>query len=92
MYYVYILTNKSNTVLYTGVTNDISRRITEHKSQSVNGFSKRYKTDKCGVVEVLNNVKDAIACEKKIKGGSRNKKFELIKSINPGFEDLSDKF
>ena len=92
MYYVYILTNKSNTVLYTGVTNDISRRITEHKNQSVNGFSKRYKTDKCVFVEVFNNVKDAIACEKKIKGGSRDKKFELIKSINPGFEDLSDKF
>ncbi len=89
MYYVYILTNKNNTVLYTGVTNDIERRVAEHKSHTIKGFTKKYNVDKCVFIETFNDVKEAIACEKKIKSGSRNKKLELIKAKNPEMKDLS---
>ena len=87
-YYVYIMTNKANKVLYVSMTYDIERRVLEHKSHLILGFTARYNLDKCVFVEEFTNVSDAIDCEKKIKSWSRNKKFELINSKNPKFEDL----
>ena len=86
-YYVYIVTNKSNT-LYTGVTNDLRRRIYEHKNKLVRGFTSKYKIDKLIFYEIFDSSQEAIAAEKKIKGWTRKKKIELIKSKNPNFEKL----
>lgn len=90
-YYVYILTNKTNKVLYIGVTSNILRRIHEHKSGLINGFTKKYKTKKLVYVESFDNPNDAISNEKKIKGWLRIKKIKLIESRNPNWEDLSIK-
>jgi len=85
---VYILANKNNTVLYTGVTNDLLRRISEHKSKVFPGFSKRYNVDKLVYYEFFENPELAIAREKQIKGGSRKKKEDLINIQNPEWLDL----
>ncbi len=89
-YCVYILTNQRHTVLYTGVTSDLSRRIEQHKMKGVGGFTKRYNADKLVYVEAHNDPNDAIAREKQIKGGSRQKKIALIQSMNAEWNDLSD--
>jgi len=86
-YYVYIATNKSNT-LYTGVTNDLHRRMYEHKNKLVKGFTSKYNINKLVFYEIFNNADDAIGAEKKIKGWDRKKKIELIKTKNPKFEKL----
>lgn len=88
-YYVYIITNKSKT-LYTGVSNNLTRRVYEHKHKLVEGFTKKYNIDKLVYFEVFNNVDDAIRREKQIKGWLRKKKITLIESINPQWKDLSD--
>ncbi len=82
------MTNKRNTVLYTGVTNNIERRIYEHKEKSVEGFTKKYNVDKLVYGEEFNDVEEAILREKQIKAGSRKKKMDLIKKINPEFKEL----
>ncbi len=87
-YYTYIATNYTNSVLYTGVTNNLYRRIYEHKNGLVDGFTKKYKINKVVFYEVFSNPEDAIRAEKKIKGWIRKKKEELIKSKNPEFKDL----
>ena len=87
-YYVYILTNKYNTVLYTGVTNDLLRRIEEHRSGSGSSFTSKYKVHKLVYYEVSQDITAAIAREKQIKGGSRQRKIELIVSMNPEWKDL----
>ena len=74
LYYVYILTSKNNTVLYTGVTNDIKRRVFEHKSELYEGFTKKYHVHKLIHFEIFDFVDLAIAREKQIKGHSREKK------------------
>ena len=84
------MTNKRNTVLYVGMTNDIERRVAEHKSHLIKGFTERCKTDKCVFVEPFKEVNDAIRCEKMIKGWKRERKFELISKRNPYLIDLSD--
>ena len=89
MYYVYILTNKNNTVLYTGVTNDLCRRLYEHKNHLNDGFTKRYNLEKLVYFETFTNIKDAIIREKTIKGWTRAKKNVLIDSLNPKWKDLS---
>lgn len=89
MYYVYILTNKSNDVLYIGVTNNLSRRLREHKNEEIEGFTKRYHLHKLVFYEEFSNINDAIACEKKLKRWKRDKKNTLVESINPTWEDLS---
>lgn len=89
-FYVYIATNKYNTVLYTGVTNNLKRRISEHKNKLIEGFTKKYNVNKLVFYNIFNNPKEAISAEKKIKGWIRNKKLDLIKSVNPGFKDLSE--
>jgi putative endonuclease len=88
--YVYILFNKQNGVLYTGVTSDIIKRVAQHKMHEIKGFSKKYNVDMLGYYEVFENIIDAIECEKRIKAGSRKKKIELIESVNPNWQDLYD--
>ncbi|WP_293139999.1 GIY-YIG nuclease family protein [Okeania sp. SIO3I5] len=87
-YYIYIMTNKRNTVLYTGVTNDLIRRVYEHKSKLVEGFTKKYNINKLVYFEMYENPSEAIAREKQIKAGSRQKKINLINSINLEWKDL----
>ena len=89
MYYVYILTNKTNTVLYIGVTNHIERRLAEHKSELIEGFTKKYHVHKLVYLECFSNPDDAIKREKYLKGRKRERKLSLIKSANPNFLDLS---
>jgi len=88
---VYILTNKNKTTLYVGVTSDITRRIYEHRSGKLqNSFTKKYNLNILVYYEGFHRIEDAIAREKQIKGGSRLKKEQLINSINPEWEDLSN--
>lgn len=89
MYYVYILTNKYNKVLYVGVTNNLERRIIEHKKRLIKGFTNKYNLDKLVYFEIFNNIDDAIASEKKVKGWTRRKKIQLIQSRNPKWDDIS---
>ena len=89
MYYVYILTNKTHTVLYTGVTGNIERRMYEHKNKIVEGFTSKYCVDKLVYFETFENAKDAILREKQLKGLKRIKKDELVKSMNLHWVDLS---
>jgi len=76
------LTNKHNTVLYTGITNDLKRRVYEHKEKLVDGFTKKYNITKLVYYEVFEDPENAILREKQIKAGSRQKKIDLINSIN----------
>ncbi len=87
-YCIYILSNKNNTVLYVGVTNNLTRRIWEHKSKLIEGFTKKYNLDKLVYFESFDNPKDAIKREKQLKAGSRKKKVELINKLNPEWKDL----
>ncbi len=91
-YYVYILTNKNHTVLYTGVTNDLTRRVWQHKEQTHDGFTKWYNVKKLVYFESFTDVRDAIAREKQIKAGSRQKKIDLINSMNKEWRDLCEEF
>ena len=86
--YVYILFNKRNGTLYTGVTSDLNKRVFEHKSKISKGFTNRYGIDKLGYYEVHSDIVSAIEREKQIKNGSRKKKIELIESMNPEWKDL----
>ncbi len=88
--YIYILTNKSNTVLYTGVTSDLKKRVWQHKEKVADGFTKRYNVTELVYYEVFEDILNAIAREKQIKGGSRQKKIDLIKRMNPDWHDLYD--
>lgn len=89
-FYVYILTNFTNNVLYTGITNNLIRRIYEHKSEFVSSFASKYKANKLVYFEIYENSYDAIAREKQIKAGSRKKKLELIELNNKEWKDLYD--
>ncbi len=87
-YYVYILTNFKNTVLYTGITNDLIRRIYEHKQKITPGFTQKYNVSKLVYFEIFDDPENAIKREKAIKNLLRAKKIELIKLNNPDFSDL----
>ena len=88
-YYVYIITNYENTVLYTGITNDLQKRVKEHKKNvSNNAFSNKYCLYKLVWFEEFNSPNEAILIEKRIKGWIRKKKIDLIKNKNPSFKDL----
>lgn len=89
LYCVYIMTNAYNTVLYTGVTNNLERRIFEHKRGNSGIFTRKYKIFKFVFYECDSDVNSAIAREKQIKAGSRRMKIELINSINPEWKDLA---
>ena len=87
-YYVYIMTNKSRT-LYTGITNNLERRVYEHKNKSTEGFTKKYNIIRLVYYEISNDVEAVIEREKQIKGWLRRKKIALIESVNPQWNDLS---
>jgi putative endonuclease len=91
-YYVYLMTNQYNTVLYTGVTNDLERRVKEHKSLKGDSFTARYQLTKLVYFESGSDVQAALAREKQIKAGSRKKKLDLIKEMNPEWRDLSEEY
>ena len=91
-YFVYIMTNLGHTVLYTGVTNDLQRRVMEHRSGKGGIFSKKYKLYHLVYYESGSDITSAISREKQIKAGSRQKKIDLIISMNPMWEDLFDKY
>ncbi len=88
-YYTYILTNSKNKVLYIGVTNNIQRRIYEHKNKTADGFTKKYNVNKLVFYEITNDAKTAIEREKELKGWKREKKNALVESMNPEWKDLS---
>ncbi|HEX2696737.1 MAG TPA: GIY-YIG nuclease family protein [Anaerolineales bacterium] len=89
-YCIYIMTNKYNTVLYTGVTNNLQRRVWEHKQGVGSKFAGKYNIAKLVYYEATDSINSAIMREKKIKGGSRQKKIDLINSLNPEWQDLSE--
>jgi len=86
--YVYLLANKHNNVLYTGVTNDLVRRVYEHKNKLLAGFTKKYNVDRLVYYEVCGSIIVAIEREKQIKGWSRKKKIDVINALNPEWNDL----
>ena len=88
-YYVYILTNQFNDVFYVGVTNNLERRIREHQSGLIDGFTKKYRVQKLVYCESCHDVRDAIAREKQLKNWNREKKRFLIERMNPEWKDLS---
>lgn len=88
-YYVYIMTTKRNTALYTGVTNDLVKRTAEHKLGVTKGFTNKYHVEKLIYYEVFEDSISAITREKQIKGGSRQKKVDLVRRLNLKWEDLS---
>ena len=87
-YFIYILSNESRTVFYTGVTNDLTKRVYEHRNNSTKGFTSKYNVKDLLYYEIFRDVNLAISREKQIKGGSRKKKLELIQSMNKDMEDL----
>jgi putative endonuclease len=89
---VYIMTNKGNAVLYTGVTSNLFNRVTEHKDKVVAGFTNSYNVTKLAFYEEYSTMEEAIAREKQIKGGSRQKKIDLINSKNHEWKDLYEEF
>lgn len=91
MYYVYVLTNDSNKVMYIGITNNIGRRIYEHKNSLIDGFTKKYRIHKLVHCERYEDVKIAIQREKQLKGWRRSKKNALVETTNPEWKDISDR-
>ncbi len=91
-FWVYIVSNKTRSVLYIGVTNNLVRRICEHKSMEFKGFTCKYKCCDLVYFEEFQNVKDAIAREKELKGWLRSKKDALIATINPELKDLAEQW
>ncbi len=91
MYYVYILTNKTDKVMYIGVTNDLKRRLYEHKNELIDGFTKRYHVHKLVYYESHKEVIAAIAREKQLKSLLRIKKNALVETMNPSWHDLSSR-
>jgi putative endonuclease len=85
------MSNKSRNVLYIGVTNDLLRRVSEHKNRIVDGFTKKYNCEYLVYYEYFEKIDQAIEREKRLKKWNREWKFQLIKSMNPNLEDLSDK-
>ena len=90
-YYVYILTNKRNGTLYIGVTNDLIRRVYEHKTNAIEGFSKKYSTHTLIYYEELSDINAALGREKQLKKWKRLWKLKLIESLNPNWDDLYEK-
>ena len=89
-YYVYLMTNKHNSVIYTGMTGNINRRITEHKMKLINGFSKKYNITKLVCYESFEYVNDAILREKQIEKWPRRKKIQLVNTVNKDWRDLAE--
>ena len=90
IFYIYILTNLKNKTLYIGITNNLERRIYEHKNELLGGFTKKYKLKKLVYYEEFKYIKEALAREKQLKNWHREWKINLIKQINPEFNDLAE--
>lgn len=90
MYYVYIMTNWNNKVMYTGITNNLERRVYEHKNKLTDGFTKIYNINKLVYYDATTDVKAAIEREKQIKGWTRRQKNELVETLNPDWKDLAE--
>jgi putative endonuclease len=88
-YYIYIITNKYHSVFYIGVTNNLKRRVYEHKNKLIEGFSKKYNLTKLIYFEYFNDINSAIRREKQLKNWHRDWKLNLVKSVNPNLNDLS---
>ncbi len=91
-YYVYFLTNKNNSVLYVGMTNNLQRRLFEHQQELADSFTKRYHVHKLIYFEITTDVKAAIEREKQIKSWSRKRKEQLIATMNPEWKDLTEEW
>ena len=91
-YYIYMMTNITNKVLYTGVTNDLERRVQEHKSGLIPGFTQKYKCKKLVYYELFSDIEQAIRREKLIKEYRREKKNQLVENLNPEWKDLSEEW
>ena len=89
-YWVYIVTNKTGSTLYIGMTNDLKRRVQEHRAGRVKGFTQRFSLNRLVWYEQFRDVRDAIACEKRLKGWLRARKVALIAEMNPRWVDLSE--
>jgi len=89
-YYVYIMTSPHNTAIYVGVTNDLLRRVIEHKQKVTKGFTEKYNISKLVYYEEYEYIQDALDREKQLKGWLRTRKDKLIESINPGWKDLTE--
>jgi len=87
-YYIYIMTNQRNSALYTGITNDLKRRVYEHKEKLIKGFTKKYNITKLVYYEIYDDAETAIHREKQLKGGSRQSKIDLINSMNQNWHEL----
>ena len=92
MYYVYILTTKSNTAMYIGITNDLRRRLNEHRNEQYDGFTKKYHLHKLVYFEEYTEVNDAISREKQLKHWKRVKKNSLVETQNPNWDDWGEGF
>ena len=90
-YYIYIFASKRNGTLYIGITNDLTRRVFEHKTGLINGFAKKYSVNKLVYFETTNDVNAAILREKRLKNWKRQCKIELIEKLNPNWNDLSER-
>jgi putative endonuclease len=90
-YYAYMMTNRSRVVLYTGVTKNLESRLWFHGNTSARSFTKRYKVDRLIYYERFDKPRDAISREKEIKGCRREKKNDLVRTLNPNWEDLGQK-
>ncbi len=88
-YYVYVLTNDNNNVMYIGITNDLKRRVYEHKSNIIEGFTKKYHVHKLVYYEITTDVNSAIAREKQLKKWKRAKKNALVETLNPKWKELT---
>lgn len=91
IYCIYIMSNFENGTLYTGITNNLARRVYEHRNKMVDGFSKKYDLKKLVYYEVFDSPEQAILREKQLKGGSRIKKLKLINGFNKNWEDLYER-
>ena len=89
-YFVYMMANQRNTVIYTGVTNNLKRRVYEHKESITGGFTSKYNVNKLVYYEIYSDVESAITREKQIKAGSRSRKIKLIQNMNADWKDLYD--
>lgn len=89
-FYVYIMTNKNNTTLYTGITNNLAKRVYQHKNKLIAGFTSLYNINKLIYYEICDDPTVAITREKQIKAGSRKSKIKLVDKMNPEWNDLSD--
>ena len=89
-YYIYIITNKTNRVLYTGITSDLKKRIYQHKNKVIEGFTSKYNVNKLVYYEIFEDPENAILREKQIKAGSRKNKIKLIENMNKDWKDIYD--